>query len=196
MRGFMKLFGSFLFLMALLCIFPLNAYASPTQKELDAKLLEAAENGTPEMIEELIALGADMNATNSKGETPLDIAAGKLKHIQMLAYWGAREHWVRYNQEIKLLDAKLFEATRTSTPEKIQELLDSGANIHAKDHEGREPIHMAASLGTPEKIQKLYDLGADLNVTDNKGRTPLDMASFENRSILIRMRARHGSGCY
>lgn len=191
----MRLFSPLLFVVVLFYIFPLNGHAL-TQEELNAKLLEAARNGTPEMIEELIALGADVNTTNSKGETPLDVAAGRLKHIQRLAYLGARQHWARYNEEIKILDAKLFETTRTGTPEKIQELFDNGANLHTKDHEGREPIHMAASLGTPENIQKLYDLGADLNVTDKEGRTALDMASFENRNTLINLGARHGSGCY
>lgn len=194
-RGFMKLFSSFLFFMALFYIFPLNGHAL-TQEELNTKLLEVAGNGTPEMIEELIALGADVNATNSKGETPLDVAAGRLKQVQTLIYWGAKQHWMRYNKEIRTLDAKLFEATRTGTPEIIQGLVDSGANLHIKDHQGREPIHMAASLGTPENIKKLYDLGVGLNVTDKEGRTPLDMASLTNRNTLIDLGARYGLGCY
>jgi ankyrin repeat protein len=58
-------------------------------------------------------------------------------------------------------------------------LLEAGARVDTREHDGRTPLHTAATLGgDPEAIRLLVKHGADVNAVDNNGRTPL--ATLEN----------------
>jgi ankyrin repeat protein len=53
-------------------------------------------------------------------------------------------------------------------------LLEAGAKVDTREHDGRTPLHIAATLGgDPEAIRLLVKHGADVNAVDNNGRTPL-----------------------
>ena len=47
----------------------------PSNPKADRALLDAAKKGNIEAVKQAIADGADLNAKNEKGETPLHIAA-------------------------------------------------------------------------------------------------------------------------
>ena len=55
-------------------------------------------------------------------------------------------------------------------------LLDSGADIEAKNADGETPLHMAASFGEPSVVGALLDRGANIEATDHAGGTPLNHA--------------------
>ena len=63
--------------------------------------------------------------------------------------------------------------------EMMKLLLDHGANIHALDVYGREPLHWIGGIGDPNFRTKVLDLlmkyGANLNAIDNNGDTPLNI---------------------
>ena len=61
-----------------------TAQPTLTNEELNSSLLEAAKNGSLEEIEALLAKGADPNATNKYGWTPLHYAAGL--QLQLRSY--------------------------------------------------------------------------------------------------------------
>jgi len=67
-------------------------------------------------------------------------------------------------------------------------LLAHGADINAKDGEGKTPLHFAAQQGTFRAVEWLLKNGADVNAKDNKGVTPLSLTKFRNRGREVEKR--------
>ena len=116
----------------------------------------AVVGGNPARVQKLLDAGADLNAVDNDGSTPLHIAA------RARLYLGGEN------------------------PAIVQKLLDAGADLNAVDNDGSTPLHIAARgclyLGEENPaivaiVQKLLDAGADLNAVDNDGRTPLHWAA-------------------
>ena len=60
----------------------------------------------------------------------------------------------------------------------VKYLVDElGADINARDHEGYNALHMAASRGDTEMIQYLADKGTDPMAVSRRGQTTADMAN-------------------
>ncbi len=58
-------------------------------------------------------------------------------------------------------------------PDKVQELLDLGADIDVRNYKGKTALHYAAKAGFSEVINLLIEKGATVDATDNNGETPL-----------------------
>lgn len=56
-------------------------------------------------------------------------------------------------------------------------LIDRGADIHAKNEYGDEPLHLAAEFDNDRIAQTLIDNGADVYSRDKHGDTALHLAS-------------------
>ena len=67
-------------------------------------------------------------------------------------------------------------------------LLLHGANVNARDSEGKTPLHFAAQQGTLQAVEWLLKNGADVNAKDNKGVTPLSLTKFRNRGREVEKR--------
>lgn len=118
-------------------------------------LHNAVKKGTVEDVAALIKEGADVNAVNSEGETPLHLATEE----------SAGNTW-------------------NDGAEKAKLLIDAGADIEAKDSNGWQAIHIAAHSMFDEALevlQVLVDAGADINAKlkqDGKAETPLSLAYY------------------
>ena len=68
-----------------------------------------------------------------------------------------------------------------ATPEAIKALLKAGADIKARDKNGKTPLMEAAMLNmNPEVIEVLLKAGADIEARDKNGKTPLMGAAEKN----------------
>lgn len=70
----------------------------------------------------------------------------------------------------------------------LQLLIDSGADLDARDGMGRTALHFAAYLENYEQVQCLLDSGADPTIADNAGLKPAQQQLYvdaDNDGALI-----------
>lgn len=147
----------------------------------------AAEYGTAEVIETLIASGADVMALDDYGKTQLHKAAwaGTPETIRALVAAGA---------DVMALDANgstpLHTAASFGTPANIQALLAAGADLEANDNfSGETPLHQAAQSyldEAPAVIIALLNAGADVMAQMKYGSTPLHKAASGGTPEIIK----------
>lgn len=148
------------------------------EKAKDANLfLKAIKIGDIERIKKLISQGADVNAKDKRGMTPLHNAAyyGQRQVAEVLIAKGANVNGTNTAGQTPLHIAANFGAK--FVPEL---LLANGANIRARDVAGNTPLHAAAD--SPDVEKDLLDLlvakGADVQTRNKAGQTPLHRVSM------------------
>ena len=84
------------------------------------------------------------------------------------------------------LDNRLLKAAREGQQEEVEELLQSNANVEAKDGQYREtPLHLAARYGHRDIVDLLLEKKADIEAKDQGQRTPLHHAAFSGRKEVV-----------
>ena len=125
--------------------------------------------------EVLLKQGANANAQNNKGFTPLHFAAFEdaSATAEVLLKQGANVNAKDNNAGgTPLHHAAVWDAFATA-----EVLLKQGANVNAKDNEGGTPLHIAAREDAFATAEVLLKQGANVNAQDNKGITPLHSAA-------------------
>jgi hypothetical protein len=117
-----------------------------------------------DMVQLLLASGADVNATPSP--LSLAISKGDTEIFELLLAHGAN------------MDKESSLRTAASSGQKhlVELLLDNGADVNGKDKVGQAPLREAASNGHTDIVELLLSKGADVNCKDNVGQTPLRQA--------------------
>ncbi len=137
-----------------------------------------------EIIELLIAKGADVNAKRDDGETPLHQAAskGRKEIIELLITKGA-------DVSAKSDDGwtPLHQAAYKGHKEIAELLIDKGPDVNAMSDDGWTPLHQAAYEGHKEIAELLIDKGADVNAMSDIGRTPLYWAADSGYKEIIEL---------
>lgn len=140
-------------------------------------LYRAFSKGNKEIIAQLLAKNADVNATNSAGRTFLHqaVIAQQLEQVDFLLDHGAQ---VSATDKTGLTPLSL--AVSHGNREIATRLLDKGADANLADKAGRTALHQAAHRQLPELVALLLQRGANPNVQDRNGMTPLHMAAMQS----------------
>lgn len=126
------------------------------------------------LLRYLIAQGAEIEARDAYGSTPLLLAAesGDLPSVQLLLQLGA--DWSRATSDGA---SPLFIASQQGHLPVLQCLLQSGADVRKARKDGWSPLYIASLNGHLPVLQCLLQSGADVRQVNNNGWSPLHIAS-------------------
>jgi len=127
-------------------------------------LQRAAQNNNKDMVEMLIAKGADVNAKDKDGNTPLQRAAqnNNKDMVEMLIAKGAD-----VNAKDKDGNTPLQRAAQHNRKDVAELLIAKGADVNAKDKDGNTPLQRAAQHNRKDVAELLIAKGADVNAKYN-----------------------------
>lgn len=136
-------------------------FSCPYDKdEYRTKLHSAAKNGSIELVKLLIENGANVNARDKYGETPL--------------------HHSIYHSVLDETQSN----NNVSKEEIVKLLIENGADVNAKNNNEKTPLHYAESV-TIAKL--LINNGANINAKSKYGRNVLDYAQSQGNSDMVKM---------
>jgi hemoglobin len=134
-------------------------------------LHDAALVGEAELASVLIRSGADPDAQETEGHTPLYRASTEeVTHVLLAA--GATVDVASGPTR----GTPLHQAARRGLVSVAQELLDRGATIEARDAKGETPLRRAVNCRQIDIVRLLVRHGANPQAADRRGVTPLDAA--------------------
>ncbi|MCK6501411.1 MAG: ankyrin repeat domain-containing protein, partial [Nitrospira sp.] len=160
----------------------------------------AAHLGNLDAVSLLVRSGADVNATNREGVTPLLRAAADSAKVALLLQHGADP-----NLASALGHTPLMLAARSPfSGESARLLLDKGADPNARSRYGATALMAAAAADHLEHVKLLVGRGADVNanpVPDGSAgdpiwggmRTPLMWAALRGNLAMVTYLLDHGA---
>ena len=172
----------------------LEANANPNAQDEDgwaplhcATIADAFED--TRIFSTLIDAGADPNVRTSSSSTPLCFVKRATSASILLAA-GARTEVRRDGL------TPLHYAAVSGNALLVRALLVGGADVNARDDNGRTPLHLSlCSVPSPSVVDELIAAGADVESIDNDGRTPYAIlmlqteagGPFDRRILLPRL---------
>jgi ankyrin repeat protein len=151
----------------------------------------AVKNNEINFIRFLIEAGADVNAKDNNGNTPLNMFPvsnidgnniGNYFDILVLLISKGAD----INNKNRFGKTILHSASEQDKIEFVESLLEQGANINVVDNDGDTPLHYAVNGRHEIMVELLLQHHADI-IKNNHGETPLDIAEDEELDDITEM---------
>lgn len=158
--------------------------ALPSPERRQELLFEAARLGRTDLIDALVKTGADVNARDARGFTPLILAA--------------------YNDHLDTVNALIEAKADPCLPDRDQgntaqmgvafkgndpiaaRLLKAGCDVNARNKAGQTALMMAALFGRARQIDMLKAAGADVAVIDQAGNSAASVAAGQGNAAVVK----------
>eukprot|EP00878_Enallax_costatus_P016912 GHUV01017754.1.p1 GENE.GHUV01017754.1~~GHUV01017754.1.p1 ORF type:complete len:411 (+),score=140.65 GHUV01017754.1:1100-2332(+) len=142
----------------------------------------AVEAGAADIVEMLLAKGANPNLCDFDGASPLHLAVEQQDEevLAALLAGGANP-----NQPNKDVTSALHATAQRGPIRLMQLLLEHKADVLLADSKGWTPLHLAARSGNTDKAQLLLGAGARHDSVNNQGNTPLHLAAVNGHAKVV-----------
>ncbi|MEE9494718.1 MAG: ankyrin repeat domain-containing protein [Gammaproteobacteria bacterium] len=155
-------------------------------------LMYAARSGASAKVSLALEAGANPKHKDKTGNTALNYAASygaassvyKLINQASDVYTRSSEYGNAQFKDSRSVTA-LMEAATSNNHSRIQQLLETGAAINARDKNGYVALVHAIKSASCKASQTLIESGADINALDNKKRTPLMIAAESGNNACL-----------
>jgi ankyrin repeat protein len=155
--------------------------ASPaTAAVSDEDFLALCEKGSAQQIMDAIQDGANVNARDRRGKTPLMRAAWDASNAEAAAAL------IKAGADVNASDdngwTALMEATCSYDAKMPPPLIQAGADVHARNNNGSTALLVWPTCyePNPEALTALVKAGADVNARNHNGSTALMEAARDN----------------
>ena len=158
------------------------ALSLPSKEHVQDMLFDAASMGRTDMIAPLLAAGADVNAHDLRGFTPLILAAydGHLDTVNALLDRKADACKPDANQGNTAQMGVAFKGY----DEIAARLLKAGCDVDARNHQGQTALMMAAMFNRRAQVDMLLAAGAQANIADAAGHTAVSVAHDQGNEAI------------
>jgi ankyrin repeat protein len=123
--------------------------------------------------------GADVNAKNNVGETPLHWVATN-GHVALSEILIGED--ARVNEKTSNGYTPLHRAAANGHTTVAEILIKTGAQVNEQGNYGYTPLHRAAYRGHADVAEVLIKAGANINAKDEYGDTPLHFAAYNGKT--------------
>ncbi len=149
---------------------------------------------TPEIIQEMIRLGANVKAKNKEGDTPLH-ACWNPRNCKVLLDAGANINAKNKKGETPLISVLNETWYGGVKKQKLPELCDlyiqNGAYLKTFDKYGKSALYYAVKGHLKECVESFLKAGVDINAKDKKGKTVIEY--FEETHPMVEFLKSHGA---
>lgn len=154
-----------------------------TEVTNDEQLINVSGFGWSNTVKEFLAKGADVNARNKDGVTPLMNAAenGDPVTVQLLL-----DHGALVNMQDDIGQTAIFIAAAQGNGRVVEVLLAAGADIDMCNSDGYSPLLTALIKDHTYVARVLMRAGADVNARTKYGYTPLFRAARGGYTDIVR----------
>jgi len=132
--------------------------------------LESSKN-SKSTVEVLLSAGADPNAVDNTGASPLYLAceSGKTDLVELLLSRGVSPNVIAADRTKLPMHA----ACKGRHYDLVKLLLECNADVTLRDDHGKTALHIAAADGCYELVELLLKHGSDVDISDDSGNTAL-----------------------